>query len=437
MYSPYGMIWHRKSKTLPLYKQTLYGFDGERRDPATGWQFLGEGHRTYNKNQRYFLSEDPAGDGYAFGSNNPVMNTDPSGNSPKWLGEIFKWADYISTAGLSALHQRWANITAAVIQFGCTVATLGAAAAGAGAIAVAGIVAGAATIGSIPVIAAAIPANRGLNIAGSLIGMAETAVTVATGLLSFSMANEEFELEIPFKMLSAKNGNFCVSEFSCSNEVCVFSGDALDELNLELPAATPTVSQFLQQAPNLKHGSFLEFKTLREVALTWALLRCSPFRDNIACDTGCILLAYYFRQVLLSVEKLENFLKVRNNFSSFEQVIVSPNHPYIVVLNYVLRPLKINKEYVLKPQPFLRIYNLFRFDNIGAIVNSYNHMFIVFKRLLKDSHPWSVYQIFDHGIINTLMNTTDMQEMLRHPRFNTTDFYGYMRFCKHSDLRLE
>ena len=437
IYSPYGMIWHRKSKTLPLYKQTLYGFDGERRDPATGWQFLGAGHRTYNKEQRYFLSEDPAGDGYAFGSNNPVMNTDPSGNSPKWLGEIFKWADYISTAGLSALHQRWANITASVIQFGCTVATLGAAAAGAGAIAVAGVVAGAATIGSIPVIAAAIPANRGLNIAGSLIGMAETAVTVATGLLSFSMVNEEFELEIPFKMLSAKNGNFCVSEFSCSNEVCVFSGDALDELNLELPAATPTVSQFLQQAPNLKHGSFLEFKTLREVALTWALLRCSPFRDNIACDTGCILLAYYFRQVLLSVEKLENFLKVRNNFSSFEQVIVSPNHPYIVVLNYVLRPLKINKEYVLKPQPFLRIYNLFRFDNIGAIVNSYNHMFIVFKRLLKDSHPWSVYQIFDHGIINTLMNTTDMQEMLRHPRFNTTDFYGYMRFCKHSDLRLE
>ena len=63
-------------------------FDGERTDPFTGWQFLGAGHRTYNPKQRYFVSEDPAGSGYVFGSNNPVMNTDPSGNMPHWLEEI-------------------------------------------------------------------------------------------------------------------------------------------------------------------------------------------------------------------------------------------------------------------------------------------------------------------------------------------------------------
>ncbi|MCY4177172.1 MAG: hypothetical protein OXD32_01560, partial [Endozoicomonadaceae bacterium] len=59
IYSPYGMIWHQRAQTIPLYKQSLSGFDGERTDPATGWQFLGNGHRTYNPKQRCFVSEDP------------------------------------------------------------------------------------------------------------------------------------------------------------------------------------------------------------------------------------------------------------------------------------------------------------------------------------------------------------------------------------------
>ena len=89
------MVWHKKSNTLLLYQQTLQGFGGERTDASTGWQFLGNGNRTYNPTGRYFLSEDPAGDGYTFGSNNPVMNTDPSGNSSQWMGETFKWVGYI------------------------------------------------------------------------------------------------------------------------------------------------------------------------------------------------------------------------------------------------------------------------------------------------------------------------------------------------------
>ncbi|MCY4330295.1 MAG: hypothetical protein OXC48_09510, partial [Endozoicomonadaceae bacterium] len=125
IYSPYGMVWSNNATIKPLYQQTLQGFNGERTDPATKWQFLGAGHRTYNPQQRYFVSEDPGGDGYAFGSNNPVMNTDPSGNSPAWLGSIFKWAGYISTLGLSALNQRWANITASVIQAGLSIASMG------------------------------------------------------------------------------------------------------------------------------------------------------------------------------------------------------------------------------------------------------------------------------------------------------------------------
>ena len=102
VYSPYGMKWHGKSTALsPLY-QTLEGFNGERTDPATGWQFLGAGHRTYSPAQRYFLSEDPVGGGYAFGGNNPIMNTDPDGNMPRWLGKLFSFFNTLSYLGMSS-----------------------------------------------------------------------------------------------------------------------------------------------------------------------------------------------------------------------------------------------------------------------------------------------------------------------------------------------
>ncbi|MCY4329994.1 MAG: hypothetical protein OXC48_07960, partial [Endozoicomonadaceae bacterium] len=128
IYSPYGMVFHCNNHTYqPLYKKTLYGFDGELTDPDTDWQFLGNGHRTYNPAMRYFVSEDPAGGGYGFGSNNPVMNSDPSGNTPRWLGTAFKWFGNITSFGLSALHTKWANIASTVIMAGLTVVTLGAA----------------------------------------------------------------------------------------------------------------------------------------------------------------------------------------------------------------------------------------------------------------------------------------------------------------------
>ena len=211
IYSPYGMAWYKTSNIRPLYQQTLQGFNGEQTDAATGWQFLGAGNRTYNPAGRYFFSEDSAGDGYRFGNNNPVMNTDPSGNSPQWLGEIFKWTNYVSTLGLGAIHQRWANITAAIMQAGFTAAAVGSAVAGAGGAALAGVVAGTAAIGSVPVVAAAMPANKGLNIAGKVTGMAEMAVSVAAAAFSLiPVAAEEAvganvgKMRIPFNMLSVK-----------------------------------------------------------------------------------------------------------------------------------------------------------------------------------------------------------------------------------------
>ncbi len=109
VYSPYGMAWSygKKKTTVPAFQQTLKGFDGEITDAATGWQFLGAGNRTYNPSQRYFVSEDPAGDGYAFGGNNPIMNSDPSGNMPKWLGKMFKLANTAFNLGMNMTHNKF------------------------------------------------------------------------------------------------------------------------------------------------------------------------------------------------------------------------------------------------------------------------------------------------------------------------------------------
>ncbi len=109
VYSPYGMVWSygKQDTTVPAFQQTLKGFDGEMTDVATGWQFLGNGHRTYNTSQRYFVSEDPAGDGYAFGSNNPIINSDPSGNMPRWLGKMFKIASTVLTLGMNNVHSHF------------------------------------------------------------------------------------------------------------------------------------------------------------------------------------------------------------------------------------------------------------------------------------------------------------------------------------------
>ena len=102
----YGLTENKKRQFL-AFQQTLKGFDGEITDAATGWQFLGAGNRTYNPSQRYFVSEDPAGDGYAFGGNNPIMNSDPSGNMPKWLGKIFKIANTTFNMGMNMTHSKF------------------------------------------------------------------------------------------------------------------------------------------------------------------------------------------------------------------------------------------------------------------------------------------------------------------------------------------
>ena len=183
IYSPYGRVWHSipESADLPLYQQTLQGFDGEQTDPSTGWQFLGAGHRVYNPGQRCFTSEDPVGGGYAFGSNNPIMNTDPSGNIPHWLGNVLSALNYAGTLGFAALHRRWAMITGTVLMMGLSTFAAVAALVAEEApplltAATAGYTAG---INGVFIASAAAP-NKGLNIAGAIVGGIDVAVTLAT-----------------------------------------------------------------------------------------------------------------------------------------------------------------------------------------------------------------------------------------------------------------
>ena len=182
VYSPYGMQWYDHiNASQPLYLRTLKGFDGEQHDPVTSWQFLGAGHRTYNPAGRYFVSEDPAGDGYAFGSNNPIMNTDPSGNMPKWLGPIIHVMKYAATLGMAALHKRWASAIgmALMLTIG-TIAIAAGLAAGGAEVVIIPIVAVLVVSDSVIVTAAAIPPNKGLSIASAVAGGIDMAIAVVS-----------------------------------------------------------------------------------------------------------------------------------------------------------------------------------------------------------------------------------------------------------------
>ena len=98
VYSPYGIETDLDQSTTKA--KNAQGFDGERTDKATGYQFLGNGYRAYNPILHRFMQMDdisysPFGkggiNGYVFGNNNPVMNFDPSGHwsVPSWLNYLF------------------------------------------------------------------------------------------------------------------------------------------------------------------------------------------------------------------------------------------------------------------------------------------------------------------------------------------------------------
>jgi len=90
-YSPYGIesdLNKQLSKATPTQH---FGFDGQLTDSKTNWQFLGQGYRAYNPMLHRFMSQDSMSpfnkggiNGYVFGSNNPIMMSDPTGHMSFW-----------------------------------------------------------------------------------------------------------------------------------------------------------------------------------------------------------------------------------------------------------------------------------------------------------------------------------------------------------------
>ncbi len=175
IYSPYGMVWSygKQNTTVPAFQQALRGFDNEIMDTATGWQFLGDGHRTYNPSQRYFVSEDPAGDGYAFGSNNPIMNSDPSGNMPSWMGKAFKLTSIVFTLGMKLSHSKLVRGVGASLIWGAMGIVLGPVSAAGMALAAPAALAFASAVK---------PANKGLQQASMVTGSVYGGALFAVGM---------------------------------------------------------------------------------------------------------------------------------------------------------------------------------------------------------------------------------------------------------------
>ncbi|MCY4328786.1 MAG: RHS repeat-associated core domain-containing protein, partial [Endozoicomonadaceae bacterium] len=363
IYSPYGMVWHQKVQTVPLYQRSLSGFDGERTDPATGWQFLGAGNRTYNPKQRYFVSEDPVGGGYAFGSNNPVMKSDPTGNAPQWIGTAFKWAGYVSSFGLSALHAKWANIASQVINTGLVIATLGASAYSYGGILPGlAVTAGTAVASSVPVIAASKPANKGLNVAGSVIGMTQMAAMIVTAAIDAGLFFTEKIPPSMVKMLRSHKDiepedlNFLMfkTKTSTGRMLCISRID---------------IKQFLiEKASNCCfNDNWIFVGPFFDLINLWSKLSAEN-NDLIACDTACLLCALQMTKFKLPLRTFQHFLDVKYAFmkSNAEAALCSLNHMVKTV-----------------PDKYLNAFDLILREMPGEYHNYADNPYITLEEILK------------------------------------------------------
>ena len=398
VYSPYGMAFHYKTSSLhlPLHQKTLYGFDGELTDPATGWQFLGNGHRTYNPVMRYFVSEDPVGGGYGFGSNNPIMNSEPSGNTPHWLGSMFKWFGDITSFGLNALHSKWANIASTVIMAGLAIVTLGASAATYGGSAFGAAVAGCATIsGSIPVIAASIPANKGLNMVAAVIGLTEMAVTLTT-----VAADIGFFLSRPFSLASDYTTNF-----EMANPQMLKVLPRKERVTLMHMNNKQSIQLLKESAPNYlilepAGEERLIFHGFADVANAWKILKSKP-NDLIVCDTAALLLVAQKNEKPLYISDLMQFLekKKAHTISLITRVYDKKiSKDYAIFFSYLLDKLSDSEGLLMQPTPYSpysikdvllkpgKIAVIYHMEHVGVVARNYEN-------------TWSIYDFYRNGTV--------------------------------------
>lgn len=96
------------------------GYNGELRDSATGYYFLGKGYRVFSPVMMRFYSPDswsPFGEGgvnvYAYVSGNPVKYGDPTGHSPlsRALILLMNFGDDVAASSSSFRTRQWVSKT--------------------------------------------------------------------------------------------------------------------------------------------------------------------------------------------------------------------------------------------------------------------------------------------------------------------------------------
>ncbi|MCY4329979.1 MAG: hypothetical protein OXC48_07885, partial [Endozoicomonadaceae bacterium] len=366
IYSPYGMIWQNKPTPLTFSLRNFFGFDGERTDPASGWQFLGAGHRTYNPQQRYFFSEDPAGDGYAFAGNNPIMRTDPSGNISKSANKIFRILRHIGTFGLGALFGKEGYIAGSLLMFALstvipvlTMVKCG----GKWSALMVGLAMSFA--GTVSFVAATSPHNRGLNIAAAAVGIVQITATIISTMWA-----------IP------KLYNCCYSLLQTTDELSstgVVSEAASVVSNIEEsppPYSSIQMEDFnnnrlLSDVQDLfvteDDGNYLSITDYGSVqrALLSVINHTGTNETN---NTGTILSATMFSGKLLKITKLEEFLNAQVEFSissveyrdAFRNIMASLDIPAIIPEGnapdlYDLFPTEANNAAVIVGKNSIRV----------------------------------------------------------------------------------
>ena len=379
VYSPYGMRWNSKPAAVPLYKYNLVGFDGERTDILTGWQFLGAGHRTYNPKLRNFVSEDPAGDGYAFGSNNPIMKADPDGNMPKWL----KYMGYISSFGAKVSSARWLKVVGSAAasaftmlsSFGSAIVTLP------------GVVAGIIPY-CLSTVAGAEPANKPLNIAASVAGAVQMVIFTAQTIAFFGYS--------AFATFCAQEELNDILETFAAAEI------EMNALRREATALENEDARLFQEwiTPALERREGLDWVAVRddhELTTRLGQIGCLYGHNAVtkAVSFAFIAARKTARQLNLSViQRLFSNINLINDFSGIE---------HQSLLTELFTPLS---------QESRLLFGTMREEELGTIFSGQGDLFV-----LQGDHGVSLFKwvsgSFSDGIDNVSLESYEMMNRFR------------------------
>ena len=189
IYSPYGMQYNIKKIKLQhnlqglqiktqVWKKYLPGFDGQITDLSTGYQFLGNGYRAYNPVYRHFMVKDIFSpfkkiNGYDFCDNNPIINIDPTGHAPKWLGyALTSFGIGVSIVMAVLLPVMGAAVSEASLTTGAIIGSMG------GGMGIAS--------GSLQIAAMQHPENMMLQNVSNVFGIADGIAGMAMGTVGFT-----------------------------------------------------------------------------------------------------------------------------------------------------------------------------------------------------------------------------------------------------------